>query len=188
MRVTFIASMIAEFCRIMRKQVRRRVCRETTWYIFVLITVGCQTIQVPPAKQISSRTVLLPLTHVTVKDRSTDFTNLFCSVLDAEFSRDSGNCGQYIEDAASFDKVPLPALSTDYRLVIVEGILGSCVSNLSVYGGGAEHLRNVHHIDITTPMVDGLGSGVNNARQILAHVETLLKHDQRAIILLGYSK
>jgi hypothetical protein len=149
---------------------------------------GCRIIRVPPANAVDVRTVLLPLTPAGVNDRSSEFANVFCSVMQAEFQPDWGRCGQYIDRADTFQPVPLPSLPADFRLVIIAGLLSSCSGQFAVFEEGIKHLHEVHHIEVTTPRVDGFGSTVNNAQQILTHLNSLVQQDNRWIVLLGYSK
>ena len=145
---------------------------------------GCRTIRVPPAKPLPTRTIFQPLQPGAIKDQSAQFANTFCSVMLNEFP-EWVPCDRYIEGAERFQAVPLPSLPANYRLVVVAGFLSSCSTQFAVFSEGIKHLRDVHHIDTATPRVDGFGSALNNARQILVE---LGKNDDRLILLLGYSK
>lgn len=115
------------------------------------------------------------------------FANLFCSVL--ETNPDGGEwlpCDEYIETPAE-EKVDLPLISRDYRVVVVPGIFSSCASDAPAFERGRAYLKDTFSIDAHLINIPN-NSSEDNAKLIAQFLRGLWKQDQRKIILIGYSK
>lgn len=116
----------------------------------------------------------------------TTFSDLFCSVL--QKNPGGGNwssCDRYIETPGKTD-APLAAISKAYRVLIVPGILSSCVSDTPAFMEGQETLKQAG-VDVDLLQVPN-DSSEQNAKLIAQYVREHSAGDPRKYILIGYSK
>ena len=117
-----------------------------------------------------------------------DFAAIFCSVLAS--NPDGGewaSCSQYLDGAAiPATSVPLPALTSEYRVVIVPGFLSSCFSTTPAFQKGQQRLRDQGFAVDLIPVPNDATSA--NANLIAQFLRQQTAKDPRKIILVGYSK
>jgi hypothetical protein len=120
-------------------------------------------------------------------DASTSFADTFCSVL-RQHNPDTGSwgpCSRYIDTPGKED-LPLSAISTKYRVLIVPGILSSCVSGSPAFQEGQDALKK-QGVDVALLQVPN-DSSESNAKLIGQYVRDHAAGDPRKFILIGYSK
>lgn len=121
-------------------------------------------------------------------DLSKKFADLFCSVLKQK-NPDTGEwgaCSQYL-DGTGREDVALAPIRNDYRLLIVPGILSSCVADTAAYAEGQESLRNQYGVSVELLQVPN-NSSEDNARMISEYLKDRFLIDRRPYIVVGYSK
>ena len=131
------------------------------------------------------RTLLVYLAGDT-GDVSASFADTFCSVL-KQRNPDTGSwgpCSQFI-DPAGRDDLKLAPLSKKYRVLIVPGILSSCVSEYPAFDKGQEALKR-EGLDVNLLQVPN-DSSEANAKLIAQY---LREHQSGGgkYIVIGYSK
>ncbi len=118
---------------------------------------------------------------------SLNFGDYFCSVLKQNNpgGGEWGPCARYIESAGKEDMKlgPLPA---QYRIVIVPGIMSSCVSDSPAFLEGQEALKK-QGVDVSLLQVPN-DSSESNAKMIADYLNSKAGGDPRKFILIGYSK
>ncbi len=117
------------------------------------------------------------------------FADLFCSVLKQNNpdTGDWGSCAQYVGDPGKED-LTLAALPTTYRVLIVPGILSSCVSDTPAFQEGQQALRDKYGMTVELLQVPN-DSSEDNAKMIGQYLrEHLGGTDKRKYIVVGYSK
>jgi dienelactone hydrolase len=132
------------------------------------------------------RTLLVYLAAGTA-DVSASFGNTFCSVL-KQHNPDTGTwgpCSRYIDSPGKED-LPLGPIPTQYRVLIVPGILSSCVSNSPAFQEGQEALKR-DGVDVDLLQVPN-DSSESNARLIAKYLREHKTADGKKYILIGYSK
>lgn len=135
-------------------------------------------------------TAMVPFAAAGIVDRSAEFGARFCGALlhlDGE-GGPWGGCGDYLETPgpAEPDAPPLPA---DYRILVIPGLLGQCLSQeFPTFGDALAHLREKHGLDGKALDVPALGSCEMNGEVIAGHLRRSLAEDSRKFILVGYSK
>jgi len=132
------------------------------------------------------RTALIYLMPDTT-NVANNFGDLFCSVL-KQNNPGGGNwqsCDHYIE-APGKDNLKLDAISTKYRVLIVPGILSSCVSDSPAFLEGQENLKKAG-VDVDLLPVPN-NSSESNAKLIAQYLRDHQNGDSRKYILVGYSK
>ena len=119
---------------------------------------------------------------------SAAFGDIFCSVLKQKNPGGGawGTCSRYIDSPGKED-LQLGALSTKYRVLIVPGILSSCVSDSPAFQEGQEALRNQYGLDVALLQVPN-DSSESNAKMIGQYLREHARNDARKYILVGYSK
>jgi len=133
------------------------------------------------------RTLLVYLTHRT-GNMSTAFADIFCSVLKQKSPAESawGPCSRYI-DSPGREDLKLDPLPAKYRVLIVPGILSSCVSDSPAFQEGQESLKKDYGLDVALLQVPN-DSSESNAKMIAHYVRDHPATDGKKYILLGYSK
>lgn len=132
------------------------------------------------------RTLLVYLASGT-GDVSASFADTFCSVL-KQHNPDTGTwgpCSQYI-GASGKDDLKLDPISTNYRVLIVPGILSSCVSNSPAFQEGQEALK-LQGVDVELLQVPN-DSSESNAKLIAQYLREHSSAGGKKYILVGYSK
>lgn len=118
---------------------------------------------------------------------SAGFSDLFCSVLKQKNpgGGDWGPCSHYIDSPGKED-VKLEPLSKKYRVLIVPGILSSCVSDTPAFQEGQATLK-ADGVDVDLLQVPN-DSSESNAKMIGQYLREHSAGDPRKYILVGYSK
>lgn len=132
------------------------------------------------------RTLLVYLAAGT-GDLSASFGDTFCSVLKHE-NPDTGSwgpCSQYI-GAPGRDDLKLEPISTRYRVLIVPGILSSCVSETAAFQEGQVALKR-EGVDVDLLQVPN-DSSESNAKLIAQYLREHKSSDGKKYIVVGYSK
>lgn len=137
----------------------------------------------------SDGNVLILVTGVSTNDRSTDFANLFCTVLDQEHPDEGqwGGCSQYL-DAPAQGKADLPPISNKYKVLIVPGVFSACVESAApAFKEGQTHLHDKHGLTVELLSIPN-ASSETNAQTIAQYLKDHRKDDERKYIVVGYSK
>ena len=132
------------------------------------------------------RTLLVYLAAGT-GDLSARFGDVFCSVLKQK-NPDTGSwgpCSQYIGTPGK-DDLNLEPISTQYRVLIVPGILSSCVSDAPAFQEGREVLKR-EGVDVDLLQVPN-DSSESNAKLIAQYLHDHQRNDGKKYIVIGYSK
>ncbi len=162
-------------------------------YVLVLAcalaaTAGCASHRPVPYRL--PGTVLVPLASAGIADRSADFGALFCSVL-GHLGTEGGpwaSCGAYV-DAPGRADLELPPLPRDFRVLVIPGFLGQCLSREApAFGDALAHLRERHALDGQLLDVPALGSCEHNGAIIARWLREQPRDDPRRFIVVGYSK
>ncbi len=133
------------------------------------------------------RTLLVYLAAAT-GNVSTSFADMFCSVL-KQNNPGGGEwapCARYIDSPGKED-LKLSPLSTKYRVLIVPGIMSSCVSDSPAFQEGQEALKKQYGLDVALLQVPN-DSSESNAKFIAQYLRDHKAGDGRKYILIGYSK
>jgi len=125
------------------------------------------------------------------KDLSAAFTDTFCSVLQSE-NPDGGEwdtCGSYIKSsaAAASPSHALDSIPTNYRVLVIPGVLSSCQANTQAFAEGQAHLREKHGLTVEFLQTPNESSAANG-QKIAAYLRQKMQGDPRKYILVGYSK
>ncbi len=120
-------------------------------------------------------------------DASNAFADTFCSVLKQKNpgGGDWGDCSRYIETPGKED-LELASFSTKYRVLIVPGILSSCVSDSPAFQEGQDALKQ-YGAEVSLLQVPN-DSSESNAKMIGEYIRSHAANDPRKFILIGYSK
>ncbi|HVT99393.1 MAG TPA: LssY C-terminal domain-containing protein [Acidobacteriaceae bacterium] len=132
------------------------------------------------------RTLLVYLAAAT-GDLSATFADTFCSVLEQE-NPDTGSwgpCSQYLDSPGRKD-LKLGPLSTKYRVLIVPGIMSSCVADTPAFKEGQDALKKVG-LDVALLNIPN-DSSESNAKVIAQYLRDHKSSDGTKYILVGYSK
>ena len=133
------------------------------------------------------RTLLVYLTAAT-GNSSTAFADIFCSVL-KQNNPGGGNwgpCSRYIDSPGKED-LTLGPLSAKYRVLIVPGIMSSCVADTPAFQEGQESLQKQYGLDVALLQVPN-DSSESNAKVIAQYLREHKAGDGKKYILIGYSK
>jgi dienelactone hydrolase len=132
------------------------------------------------------RTLLVYLADDT-GNVSAGFGDTFCSVLKQNNpgGGDWGPCSRYI-DAPGREDLKLEPLSKKYRVLIVPGILSSCVADSPAFQEGEAALK-AQGVDVDLLQVPN-DSSESNAKMIANYLREHSASDSRKYILVGYSK
>jgi hypothetical protein len=125
------------------------------------------------------------------QDLSASFTEMFCSVLNDE-NPDGGqwdSCATYLKsDAAPASATrKLENISSNYRVLVVPGILSSCQANAQAFGEAQAHLRDKHGMAVEFLQTPN-ASSTANGQSIATYLREKMQSDSRKYILVGYSK
>jgi hypothetical protein len=130
-----------------------------------------------------------PTTAAPVSPDALKFANLFCTVLEGE-NPDGGEwgpCNQYLETEAQ-RRVDLRTISTRYRVLIVPGFFGLCMSSMApLFAEGQKDLRAVHGLMVEMWPAPNASSEAN-ARSIAQYLRDHMQSDRRKYIVIGHSK
>jgi len=154
----------------------------------VLLVVGC--VRLHRVEYRLPGTALFPLAAAGVEDRSAEYGGLFCSVLRHVGTEGGpwGGCADYIETPGPAD-LDLPPLPTDYRILVVPGLLGQCLSpEFQAFSDALAHLRGKHGVTAEYMDVPAMGSCEHNAGIIAEHLRKRIPADPGKYIVVGYSK
>jgi hypothetical protein len=116
------------------------------------------------------------------------FGDIFCSVL-KQNNPDGGawnSCTQYIDTPGKQD-AQLGPLSTKYRVLIVPGIMSSCVSDSPAFQEGQKALKEKYGLDVSLLQVPN-DSSESNAKMIAQYLRDHQAANSGKYILIGYSK
>src|SRR5205814_10482910 len=97
-----------------------------------------------------------------------------------------GPCSRYIDSPGKED-LKLDPLPAKYRVLIVPGILSSCVSDSPAFQEGQESLKNQYGLDVALLQVPN-DSSESNAKMIAQYVREHPANDGKKYILVGYSE
>ena len=156
--------------------------------ILLVQTAGCSGPKRVPYRL--PNTALVPFDVAGIEDRSAEFGAMFCGVLKHIGLEGGpwGECTEYIENPGPAD-LDLPVLSNDYRIMVIPGFLGQCLSpGIQAFGDALAHLRDKHGMSAEYFDVPAVGSCEFNARIIASHLQEQTRTDPRKYILVGYSK
>ncbi len=132
------------------------------------------------------RTLLVYLAAGT-GDVSASFADTFCSVL-KQRNPDTGSwgpCSRYI-DSPGREDLKLVPLATKYRVLIVPGIMSSCVSDTPAFQEGQAALKQ-DGLDVALLQIPN-DSSESNAKVIAQYLRDHKSSDGKKYILIGYSK
>ncbi|MEQ1947184.1 MAG: LssY C-terminal domain-containing protein [Bryobacteraceae bacterium] len=134
------------------------------------------------------RTVLIYLMPDAGGNIATAFADLFCSVLKQNNpgGENWGTCSKYIESAGKED-VKLGPITNKYRVLVVPGILSSCVSESPAFQEGQDALKKQYNVDVELLPVPN-DSSESNAKLIAQYLADHFANDTRKYIVIGYSK
>jgi hypothetical protein len=133
------------------------------------------------------RTLLVYLAAAT-GNVSASFSDVFCSVL-KQNNPDGGtwsSCAHYIDNPGKED-AKLSALPAKYRVLIVPGIMSSCVSDSPAFQEGQKALKDKYGLDVALLQVPN-DSSESNAKMIAQYLREHQTGDGKKYILIGYSK
>ena len=120
-------------------------------------------------------------------DHSALFGRIFCGVLGQRADgADWGACSQFIETTGE-PQGALPPLTTDYRVLIVPGVMNSCAASTPAYREGQTYLREKFGLSVELLAVPN-ESAETNAEEIAEWLEAQARVDARKFIVIGYSK
>ncbi len=121
-------------------------------------------------------------------DSSQTFSDLFCTILHDKNpdGGEWGDCTQYLETPPA-RQVELAAVPDRYRVLIVPGLLNTCISGTPAYKEGQEYLRRQYGLNVEFISVPN-DSCEDNARMIAEFLKKMMKDDPRKFIVIGYSK
>jgi hypothetical protein len=134
------------------------------------------------------RTLIIYLQPDEPASGGTKFADLFCSVL-TQKNPDTGEwgaCDQYFEGASHSD-LKLDAVSDKYRVLIVPGIMSSCLSDSPAFQEGQKTLHDQYNVSVSLLQVPNDPSE-QNAKMIAQYLDSQSWGDTRKWIVLGYSK
>ena len=125
------------------------------------------------------------------KDLSASFARTFCAVLHSE-NPDGGDwnsCDSYLnsDQSSPLQPVGLDQIPSNYRVLVIPGILSSCQANTQAFAEGQTHLREKHGMTVEFLQTPNESSTANGAR-IANYLRQNSGADPRKYILVGYSK
>ncbi len=140
----------------------------------------------------SNGKVLILQLAETGRDLSAAFAETFCNVLQKETpdGGDWGPCSEYLQIASSV--APLPAkdpgpIPSNYRVLVIPGVLSSCQANTQAFHEGQEHLRKAHGLTVEFLQMPNETS-IANGQRIAAYLRSAKQKDSRKYIVVTYSK
>lgn len=166
----------------------RGAARRGALAVALALAAGCATRTPVPYRL--PRTALVPLEVAGIDDRSGEYGAMFCSVLRHVGDENGpwGACGEYIDSPGRAD-LDLSDIPVDYRILVIPGFLGQCLSpNLQPFADALPHLRAKHGLTAENLDVPAVGSCEFNAEIIARHLLEQSRADPRRFIVVGYSK
>jgi len=143
----------------------------------------------------SNGQVLILKLRDTGKDLSAAFVSTFCSVLQTEKpdGADWGACTNYVQpSAAAAADAPvsqkLQAISTNYRVLVVPGVLSSCQANTQAFQEGQAHLKEKHGMTVEFLQLPNDTSTVNGQKVATYLRNQMSGKDSRKYVVVSYSK
>lgn len=121
-------------------------------------------------------------------DMSETFSDYFCSVLAQNHpdGEEMGECSQWLQTPGKSD-LKLGEISKDYRILVVPGIMNTCVADTPAYDVGRKVLTEKY--GVTTELLSVPNdSSESNAKLIAQFIQDKMKDDKRKFIVVGYSK
>lgn len=121
-------------------------------------------------------------------DMTEQFSDYFCSVLAQNHpdGEEMGACSQWLQTPGKSD-LRLGEISKDYRILVVPGIMNTCVADTPAYDIGRKVLTEKY--GVTTELLSVPNdSSEANAKLIAQFIQDKMKDDQRKFIVVGYSK
>lgn len=121
-------------------------------------------------------------------DLTTGFADTFCSVLTQNNpdGEDFGTCQQWLQTPGKSD-LKLGAIPNTWRILVVPGIMNTCVSKTPAFDKGRQVLKDKYGIAAEILSVPN-DSSESNAKAIAAYIIEQRKTDNRQFIVIGYSK
>ncbi|HEY3440914.1 MAG TPA: LssY C-terminal domain-containing protein [Paludibaculum sp.] len=115
------------------------------------------------------------------------FSDYFCSVLKQNNpdGEDSGACAQWMETPGKTD-LALAAPSTQYRVLVVPGIMNTCVADTPAFEKGRKVLTEKY--GLTTELLSVPNDSSESNAKVIADFIRKSPEDQRKFIIVGYSK
>ena len=168
-------------------KIRSLVCSRRK--LVVGFTLACALLTGCCAKKLNKD---IPLTDLEARDRSGDFADVFCSLINSEQRPDGkswGNCSSWL-DKAKPRPIPLPKeIDSNFRFLLIAGFGSDCLSGPhATFMDSIGHLQSAHSYRAETLPVSAFGSSEFNAKQIAQYLNNQFATDQRKYIVLGYSK
>lgn len=131
--------------------------------------------------------VLLIHLKPAANNLSARFGDYFCSVLAGNpDGGDWGECSKWFEEPGKAD-MRLPDVAGKYRLLVIPGIMNTCVADTPAFELGRKYLTDKFGVatDILPVPND---SSEDNAKLIAGYIKEKGPADTRPFIVLGYSK
>ncbi len=128
----------------------------------------------------------------TGRDLSAAFADTFCSVLKKE-KPDDGDwnaCSEYLQTSSSGKSASakdLETISTNYRVLVIPGVLSSCQAGTQAFQQGQEHLREKHKMTVEFLQMPNETS-IANGKRIADYLRSAMERDSRKFIVVTYSK
>lgn len=134
----------------------------------------------------------IPLAALGAKDRSSDFADLFCTLIATEPRTSGGTwgkCSNWLDNASTKQVSVASTIDSRYRFLLIAGFGSDCLTGPnSTFMDSIAHLKSVHSYIAETLPVSAFGSSAYNSKQIAGYLNSQFVSDQRKYIVLGYSK
>ncbi len=162
---------------------------------FTLIAFGLllasTTHAIPKVKYRLPPSAHLPLSAAGVRNEDAGFAAIFCSVLATQ--PEWSSCDQYLESAPVAPQGPLGAFPTEYRIVVLPGVLGECVSDtVRTYSDAAAHIKATYGTEVEYLALPAFGSSKTNGKVLADYIKEQRATDPiqppRRYLVVGYSK
>lgn len=142
----------------------------------------------------SNGQVLILKLSETGRDLSASFSSTFCSILQNE-NPDGGTwgpCGTYLKSPESNSPPPEASLTSskslsNYRVLVVPGVLSSCQANTQAFQDGQKHLQEKHGMTVEF-LQTANDTSTANGQKIVAYLREKMSSDSRKYIIVSYSK
>ena len=120
-------------------------------------------------------------------DSAAPFSDYFCSVLKQNNpdGEDSGACDQWIQTPGK-SGLTLAAPSSQYRILVVPGIMNTCVSGTPAFEKGRKVLTEKY--GITTDLLSVPNDSSESNARVISDFIKKSPEDRRKFIVVGYSK
>src|SRR5262249_58352260 len=100
-----------------------------------------------------------------------------------------GPCSNYLNSAgvpSSASSISSTSLS-NYRVLVIPGVLSSCQANTQAFQDGQKHLSEKHGMTVEFLQAAN-DTSVNNGAKIAAYLHEKMAGDSRKYIIVSYSK